>query len=134
VICLKIVPDVTTRKRNYISLSEKLAACLAEKLSEPEKARAILERWDASRILSRFDWDHVNPVALGGPDRWWNLQPLLRSGQHAAKTKDDLKKIAKAKRFEKRRAQLLTSPPTDLKPGWRWPSRKLQSRPFARKK
>lgn len=116
--------------RPYISLKEKLAALLVERLSPEERARAIRERWPANQILSRFHWDHVNPRRLGGPDRWWNLQALEESEHRTEKTPEDLKKIAKAKRFEKKRAEMLRTPPEDLKPRWRWPKRKLQSRGF----
>ena len=48
-------------------------------------------------VRERWDVEHVIPLALGGDDKGDNLQPAHASC-HAAKTPDDVAKIAKAKR------------------------------------
>ena len=49
------------------------------------------------RLSNGFEDDHIIPVALGGSNDVLNRQPLC-SGCHSIKTKDDIQRIAKAKR------------------------------------
>lgn len=50
-----------------------------------------------------FEWDHNIPVAHGGPDDWWNLDPKLRA-DHREKTRRDISVIAKTKRIRQAEA------------------------------
>lgn len=50
-------------------------------------------------LCGRIDWDHIIPLALGGPDTPENLQAVHAEGCHSEKTKTDVKRIAKAKRM-----------------------------------
>jgi 5-methylcytosine-specific restriction endonuclease McrA len=45
----------------------------------------------------KWDLEHVIPIAMGGDDDEENLRPAHKSC-HKAKTKDDVKAVAKAKR------------------------------------
>jgi 5-methylcytosine-specific restriction endonuclease McrA len=73
-----------------------------------------------SKILMNEKWDleHVIPLAMGGDDDEENLRPAHKAC-HKAKTKDDVKAVAKAKR---RQAKHL---------GAKASKHKWQSRPFA---
>lgn len=51
----------------------------------------------------RIEWDHIDPIAMGGRDEIDNLQPLCVAC-HKAKTATDKKHIAKGKRMEQRAA------------------------------
>lgn len=49
-------------------------------------------------LCGRIDWDHIIPLALGGPDTPENLQAVHADGCHSEKTKQDIKRIRKADR------------------------------------
>lgn len=57
--------------------------------------------------LDEVEFDHVIPFALGGADEITNLAPVHKVC-HAAKTKGDVKQIAKAKRVHKKHHGLVT--------------------------
>lgn len=56
-------------------------------------------------LCGRIDWDHIIPLALGGPDTPENLQPVHAEGCHSEKTKQDIKRIRKADRQAGRTGQ-----------------------------
>ena len=75
---------------------------------QPRKSltKAVLLSWAirfmhcaicGDRLSNGFEDDHIIPVALGGGNEVLNRQPLF-SGCYSIKTKDDVKRIAKAKR------------------------------------
>ena len=82
------------------------------------------------------DWwnhDHIVPRALGGPDTLGNSQTLCGTPAtrcHGAKTRDDLRDMAKARKFTGPRKTSSNPIPQRANP---WPKgRKLQSRPMRR--
>lgn len=91
------------------------------------------------KLTELWDIEHVRAWALSYDDTDENLRPAHKNGCHEAKTKDDVKRIAKAKRqsgveggqYAKRQKN-----GPRLKSANRWPpngSVKIQSKPFARK-
>lgn len=64
-----------------------------------------------------LEWDHVIPLAMGGDDEIANLEPLCRLC-HLAKTRDDARHIAKAKRMQQREAGIRKQPRQGFR-GWR---------------
>lgn len=63
----------------------------------------------------KMEVEHVIPIALGGRDDWPNLRPAHRAC-HAAKTKTDVRQIAKAKRVSKKHTGEFR-PPRRIVPG-----------------
>ena len=57
--------------------------------------------------LDEAEFDHITPFALGGADDEANLGPVHKPC-HAAKTKGDVKRIAKAKRVAKKHQGIIT--------------------------
>lgn len=91
----------------------------------PARRAAVLQRYDGRcarcEAVQGLEIDHVVPLELGGPDELHNLQPLCEP-HHKAKTRLDVKLIAKARRLRKadeRRARKASKP-----------GRKMQSRGF----
>ena len=56
-----------------------------------------------------LEWDHIQPLMMGGDDEMANLQPLCR-GCHRAKTREDVAHIAKSKRMQQRAAGISRQP------------------------
>jgi 5-methylcytosine-specific restriction endonuclease McrA len=88
---------------------EELVLCT--RLTWPEKTKiAVMLKCDgkcAKRGCGRktgLDIDHIIPLALGGPNDLKNLQ-LLCEEHHKEKTRDDIRKIAKAKRLAKKETE-----------------------------
>ena len=54
-------------------------------------------------VHGMIQWDHIVPLEMGGEDAIENLQPL-HVGCHKAKTAEDARHIAKAKRMRQREA------------------------------
>lgn len=52
-------------------------------------------------IGAQVDYDHRVPLALGGADTAENIGPIHHDACHPAKTRQDIKRIAKAKRQRK---------------------------------
>lgn len=91
-----------SKRRKSISLTTKLAACLAE-LQCARGApftRDELRGMTAAQMLSLFQWDHSTLHAIGGSDEYWNLTPYLIL-DHRAKTKNDRRELRKNKRAGK---------------------------------
>jgi hypothetical protein len=87
------------RKRNHISLKEKLAAALTAFL--PPDFRRLNYQISAEKVIALFHFDHGILHALDGSDRWWNLYPMLVT-PHREKSRRDTGIIAKIKRIEPR--------------------------------
>lgn len=89
----------------------------------PARRRRVLERQDGKcaypdcEVSEALEIDHIIALALGGKDSDENLEGLCRH-HHAAKTRRDVKFIAKAKRLVKK------ADPDERKPS------RLQSRRF----
>lgn len=92
----------------------------------------------AAQLASLFNFDHAVLHAHGGSDHFTNLTPIF-IGEHRAKTKVDIGKVAKAKRLsaeqeEHRRRMLQPAAKRKAQKKSRWPKRKIPSRPFSNKK
>ena len=88
--------------RKHIPLREQLAAALA--LLLPQATRDFMRsiRASASAVIREFEIDHNILHAHGGPDRWWNLTPMLKP-YHREKSKRDISIAAKVKRLRQKR-------------------------------
>lgn len=107
-------------KRKHISLKTKLAAALKWIGEIPhDDAKQMTE----DQIISLFHWDHNQLFIHGGPDKFWNLTPILILS-HRKKTAKDKAIIAKTNRLHKRYVSRETPKP----------KRKIFSRPFAKQK
>lgn len=87
------------------------------------------------KLTELWDIEHVKAWALSYDDTDENLRPAHKNGCHEAKTKDDVKRIAKAKRqgLETGQQARRKEHGPRLKSANRWPpkgSQKLQSKPF----
>lgn len=98
-----------SRTRKHISRETKLAAVLLMLVRPDENGVMVpcipLQRarsMTPKQIIAHFDFDHAIPHSLDGPDTPWNLTPRLRV-DHKAKTKKDVREIAKVKRGVKKR-------------------------------
>lgn len=89
---------------------EIVAACI---LDITRDGKPIVSREEAKHLTAkevfevfrdRIHIDHVVPRAIGGEDHHANYQPLLRATEHKAKTKRDVREIAKTKRVAKKHA------------------------------
>lgn len=121
---------MAVKKRGYISLRTKLAACVASMFLTHDEAVLLSE----DQVLSLVHWDHtVIPHAEDGPDVFWNLGPALIGGHRVKTATVDVPGIAKRKRVSKAheefRARMLA--PRDERPERKssfQKGRKLQSR------
>lgn len=101
--------------------------------------RAVLERsggrceHPGCEVRSGLDWEHRIPRGLGGGDTPGNIQ-LLCQAHHSPKTKDDISRIAKAKRQEAK--SFGDKKPSKLKgPKFpKGPKQKIPTRPFPKRK
>lgn len=132
------------------NLTDKLCAMILLWLEVPHEIACTLDR---RRILSLVQWDHWPvPVAIAKDLNWEpaaynhpsNLMPLIAE-KHAIKTaKHDVPQIAKADRIreahEEFRRRILaksgtaTDQPDHDRKLSRWGTRKMQSRPFQKRK
>lgn len=88
------------RKRDYIRYEERLAAALS-RLLPPEQEKELREkRVPAKAIISLFQNDHIVLHALGGSDKWFNLDPKIIA-PHREKSRRDTSIVAKVRRIEK---------------------------------
>lgn len=78
-------------------------------------------RYPDCEVSTGLEVDHIVPLALGGKDADGNLETLC-AAHHLAKTRLDVKLIAKAKRIKAKHEG--TAPP---------PTQKLNGRPFKKR-
>jgi len=127
-------------KRRKITLKTKLAAALLKLGDIPyDDAKTMGE----DNLISLYQWDHNILHAHDGPDAFWNIEPKLIR-EHREKTKNDIAIAAKIKRLT--RKGIVPAPGTNaylpvrptlvryLFAKHKWPSRKIPSRPFTKKK
>ncbi len=86
------------RARKYISLREKLAAALSMLLPQEQRDELRAKKVPAKVVIGLFDFDHAILHALGGPDIWPNMTPLLRV-PHREKSRRDTSTVAKVDRI-----------------------------------
>lgn len=102
-------------ERRHISYAEKLAWALAQITRDGKPLIPVEVRKQGTKaVLRHVEWDHIVPVAMGGGSDFRNLQPLSKE-DHKAKTKVDVKMIAKGKRLAK--AQIAHKAVMDAKIG-----------------
>ena len=85
------------RARKHIPLREQLAAALSMLLPAPLRDELREQKAPARTVIALFSPDHNILFALGGPDKWWNLTPMLRE-PHKEKSRRDTSIVAKVKR------------------------------------
>lgn len=124
------------RKRDYIPLSEKLAAALSMLLSQADRDAMRGAQMPAKAVLSLFQFDHTvfHAPPFNGSDKWWNLTPLQKK-PHQEKTRSDISAMAKVNRIIARQAEhqeAMRRLVRSTAPKSRWPKRKIPSRPFGR--
>lgn len=93
-------------KRRPPNKTEKLAAVLlmikrGDKWLIPEPQRSS---GDAKAICACVQWDHLSPHAVSADDRPQNYDPKSPE-DHLAKTKVDVKRIAKGKRLARKQEE-----------------------------
>lgn len=129
------------------NLTEKLASVLLEyqRLIGDPLDREHMKQLDAQSIVSLFNFDHVvYHVWDPGNNHPTNLTPMLISDHRDKTAKRDVPAIAKVRRAltkgeEEMRRRLLATDADGpvkraLKRTYNWPSRKMQSRPFPKRK
>lgn len=116
-----------SRKRKTPTLKTKLAAALVL-LGEIPYAQA--QQMTADQVLSLFQWDHGIYHVWEGSDDFWNLEPMfIRT--HRAKTKRDVKIIAKVRKAEKRRSRSVTTVGDTHQSTAKAPARERKGKPMA---
>lgn len=127
--------------RPHIKLKTKLCSALCELVRYDEAGAAFVKiipyreakTLTEDEILSRFDWHHF-PIAKadGGPDKHWNIQPMVRADHKTETAKVTIPTVAKGKRItkdqEEFRRRLLAKDAGEPKAPSKWSARKLQSR------
>lgn len=99
------------KRETLRQLKEKIGRIMVEKTPRrsftPKQRQAVWDDWRGlcaccGEPLGDEPWDidHTIPIALGGLHELSNWQPLIRS-HHRAKTKADVKAIAKVRRIRK---------------------------------
>ena len=86
------------RARKYIALREQLAAALSMLLPQGQRDELRAAKVPAKSVIALFSMDHNHLHALGGPDTWPNLTPMLRA-VHKEKSRRDTSIIAKVRRL-----------------------------------
>jgi hypothetical protein len=100
-----------------------------------------------------IEWDHFIPIAMGGIHHWGNLRPLHKKchaeksfGSGASTAGSDIGKISKERRIIRTGKMTVEKGPIDMmqalkdalaasdKPKRSWPSKKMQSRKFGKRK
>jgi hypothetical protein len=142
--------EVGDHERRTITKAEKLAWALSliERDGTPLIPADIRAR-GTKAILAHVQWDHITPLAMGGSNHFSNLQPLSKD-DHREKTRKDVRAIAKSRRIARAQAAHKVALAEKYghidvtggmdggraphpKPKRRWPSRKMQSRPFPKR-
>jgi len=116
-------------KRAHISLKTKLASALLALGHVPYEQAKLMT---AHQVISLYQFDHNALHALGGPDTFWNLTPMLRA-PHREKSRRDTAIVAKVRRLsadqEDFRRRMLKPDKKPVTRNGRWPrGRKLRSR------
>jgi hypothetical protein len=126
-----------SRKRKHIPMMEIAASFAADKLAliSPKAAEAVyymrMARISARAMLNQFTPDHIHAHALGGSDKWWNLDMRPRGAELKAKDRADTKRVAKVKRLDHKWEPFMRAMAKGKKPPprpSRWPKRKFQQR------
>jgi hypothetical protein len=149
-------------KRHHIPLKTKLAAALACLLPQADRDYYRRRNVPADEILRLFEWDHVSLHCFGGSDLWWNLDPKSKAA-HREKSRRDTGIAAKVRRLSAREqvrawiqerlspemqhrvavmamaneqleAKALCAEMLEKKGKRKWPSRKIENRPFPKGK
>lgn len=93
--------------RRAPNLTTKLASAIyhLERLRNPGRPfHDDLKVISAKEYLRRFEWDHIVYAVWEGGEHFTNLNPLPIA-EHRAKTKRDVKEIAKVRRGLRKRAR-----------------------------
>lgn len=98
--------------RKHIPLRTKLAAALCSLVRSTEDGKFVkvipheeAKRLTEEQVFAKFEWNHHPvPKAFGGPDEFWNLDPMPKAEHREITAKVDIPRIAKAKRVAKREA------------------------------
>jgi hypothetical protein len=95
-------------KRKNISLSEKLASALLDRVNPdgtPVIDREVAKTMTIKQILATVEYDHGVHVAIGGDNHPTNLTPRTVADHRAKTAKIDIPQIAKTKRIEREQAE-----------------------------
>jgi len=117
------------RQRKHIPIVEIAASALADKLSGYENSIAKERRLSAKEIIRLFTPDHLDLHALGGKDKWWNLDMRRRGPDLKSKDQLDTSRVAKVRRLDDKWRDFLRRTRTGIKPLKRasqWPKRKMR--------
>lgn len=118
---------MSKRARKYVSIREYWAAALSMLLPQAQRDELRARKAPAKSVIALFHQDHNILHAFGGPDRWWNLTPMLREA-HIEKTKRDIAIVHKSRRILRKFAEP-TPDPLSLLPKPRAKAR-IPSRPM----
>lgn len=131
-------------KRKPISLKTKLCSALCQLVRYDEHQAEFVriiphdlaKRLSEEEILAIFDWHHFPiPVAHGGPNAHWNLEPMERAPHKKRTAEIDIPRIAKSKRItasqEDFRRKLLAKDRGEAPAPSRWPKREMPKRQAA---
>lgn len=91
-------------ERAYIPYPERLAATLGRLLPQEQLDQLRRAQVEAQVVISLFHFDHVKLHAMGGSDRWFNLDPKEIS-PHREKSRRDTSIVAKSKRILRKEAE-----------------------------
>lgn len=118
------------RARDYIPLTEKLAAALACLLPQEVRDRLRADRVPAAQVISMFTPDHIHLHSLGGSDAWWNIDWRRRGAELNLKDRMDTTRSARAKRLstehEDFRRRVLGIRKIKKAKRYQWPKRKMR--------
>jgi hypothetical protein len=128
----------TKRRRRHISLMTKLAAVLLVLHPEDrERAKQMTAKQYVRSKQLEWEWDHIELHALGGSDHFTNLTPMPFA-EHREKSRRDTSIVAKVKRLRTdwQGFKLLSVKKAEAKYKrvYKWPKRKIPSRPFRQRR
>jgi hypothetical protein len=120
------------RARKAIAMRELAAMFASMLLPEAERTALREAKAPAKRVVALFEPHHIVFHAIGGSDRWHNLEPL-RKAEHAERTPADISAVAKVRRMERKHKdfvnRILAADKKPREQPSRWPKgRKLQGR------
>lgn len=122
--------------RAHIRLSTKLASAIIALFRIPyDHARQMTE----AQVLSLVQFHHAPiPKANGGSDAHFNIEPRLIKDHREYEAKTGRPQMAKADRLSaaqiETRRRILTRKQGERKSPSRWGARKMQSRPFDKRR